>query len=1151
MSYNYVVTAHRPTKVTHSCVGNFLGGSERNLLVAKITFIEVHSIKFEGLVPALDLPIYGRIIILRLFRPPGDSQDNLLVLTDKNKLVVLRWDAATAQCITVLSCDVSDHLGRPLTGPPFCVVDPTSRCIALHRFDHLLKIIPISGSAGSSAFNVRLQEDEVLDLVFLNGCKRPTLAILYRDEDDGAHVRTYEVFLAEQDLSAEPWSRSNLDGPVWRLIPMPAPYGGVIMIAEQWISYTNGSDLYITRQIDPMLIRCYGQVDLDGSRFLLGDQQGKLMMLVLDLDRETAEVQALQVEQLGETSSAATVSYLDKGFVYIGSDFGDSQLIRLNTKQNPETNSYVEIIQLFTGLGPITDFCVVQGVGYLRQGQGQLVTCSGAYKDGSLRVIRNGIGITEQASVALPGIKDMWSLRRHFGDQYHMYLVQSFATQTRVYEVIGVEDMAPATLPSVDEEATTLYMGNVAGDMIVQVTADGIRVLDCASMTGARVPAWKPPGESRVLLATGNSLQLLLATTGGTLVYFEVDPAGKAIKEVKQVVLETEVACLNCNPLGPETEYGGSAEIVAKVAAVGLWADVNQPPAIVLLSLPTLARLQTVHLEGDVMARSVLLATLEQHDYLLVALGDGHLLSYAYLPTHRSEAVNAVSKAAASEDGTAPGDSDTVDSQGSILRDKRRLSTGTHPASLNLFRSKGANHVFAASDRPTVVYAERGGGKLLVSNVNWEQVTRVCWFDTEAFPDCLAIATEECLHLGAVDDIQKLHIQTFPLGRQARRIAHVVSARCFAVLTESSKIDENGDEEAECVLQLFDDTVFGSLDSCNLQEREVGVSIMVASFPGMQTESSSEYIVIGTGYESPNEPESNLGRIIVFAVVNNRLVQMVDYTTRGVVYSLVTYDNGILAGVNAVIQSFSLSMNRNGTLQIKKEISYKGNTLVCKLRSQGDFILAGDLMQSVALLSRKSVNDPMLVQLGRDYEPAWTSALDFVDDSSFILAENSKNLMLLQRNLSSSRDLDRMYLNRVGVFHLGLQINRIQQGSIVMEMPDDGETPVTKTMVFVTGEGMIGVIATLRPHAFQFFLQFERAMQAHLPGVGELSHASWREFISETPSRVAPARGFLDGDLIESFLDLPPSHAAKVASAVGVTIEELTRRVEEIQRLTH
>lgn len=68
------------------------------------------------------------------------------------------------------------------------------------------------------------------------------------------------------------------------------------------------------------------------------------------------------------------------------------QLIKLNL-QPDDKGSYVEVLEKYVNLGPIVDFCVVD---LERQGQGQVVTCSGAYKDGSLRVVRNGIGINEQ-----------------------------------------------------------------------------------------------------------------------------------------------------------------------------------------------------------------------------------------------------------------------------------------------------------------------------------------------------------------------------------------------------------------------------------------------------------------------------------------------------------------------------------------------------------------------------------------------------------------------------------------------------------------------------------------------------------------------------------------------------------------------------------
>jgi DNA damage-binding protein 1 len=33
-TWNYVVTAHKPTSVTHSCVGHFTGPHQLNLIVA-------------------------------------------------------------------------------------------------------------------------------------------------------------------------------------------------------------------------------------------------------------------------------------------------------------------------------------------------------------------------------------------------------------------------------------------------------------------------------------------------------------------------------------------------------------------------------------------------------------------------------------------------------------------------------------------------------------------------------------------------------------------------------------------------------------------------------------------------------------------------------------------------------------------------------------------------------------------------------------------------------------------------------------------------------------------------------------------------------------------------------------------------------------
>ena len=61
----------------------------------------------------------------------------------------------------------------------------------------------------------------------------------------------------------------------------------------------------------------------------------------------------------------------------------------------------------------------------------------------------------------------------------------------------------------------------------------------------------------------------------------------------------------------------------------------------------------------------------------------------------------------------------------------KKISLGTQPMVLSKFLSKGVTHVFAACDRPTVIYSNNK--KLLFSNVNLKEVTQMAPFTSEGF----------------------------------------------------------------------------------------------------------------------------------------------------------------------------------------------------------------------------------------------------------------------------------------------------------------------------------------------------------------------------------------------------------------------------------
>ena len=239
--------------------------------------------------------------------------------------------------------------------------------------------------------STRLEELNVVDVKFMHGCATPTICVLYEDTKEARHVKTYEVDVKEKTLRDGPWSQGDVEGGSSLIIPVPAPLGGAIVVGESVIVYLNkdggtgagvgdgdgGSHEQAPgpggnhQQASGMIVKAiatksvnvmaHGVVDADGSRYLLGDSTGMLHLLVLVHDRR--RVHALKLESLGQTSIASTLSYLDNGVVYVGSAYGDSQLVRLHAQPvrcaadqvpaTPDGLTYVECLESFTNLGPI------------------------------------------------------------------------------------------------------------------------------------------------------------------------------------------------------------------------------------------------------------------------------------------------------------------------------------------------------------------------------------------------------------------------------------------------------------------------------------------------------------------------------------------------------------------------------------------------------------------------------------------------------------------------------------------------------------------------------------------------------------------------------------------------------------------------------
>lgn len=103
---------------------------------------------------------------------------------------------------------------------------------------------------------------------------------------------------------------------------------------------------------------------------------------------------------------------------------------------------------------------------------------------------------------------------------------------------------------------------------------------------------------------------------------------------------------------------------------------------------------------------------------------------------------------------------------------------------------------------------------------------------------------------------------------------------------------------------------------------------------------------------------------------------------------------------------------------------------------------------------------------------------------------------------------------------------------------------------------MVGTILTLTEDNHNFLAQVQTAMTKVVRGVGGFSHEEWRSFTNGR--RTSPSSKFIDGDLVESYLDMPRNKQEEVLRHICADpqggdqswlVEDIVHRVEEMQRL--
>lgn len=610
---------------------------------------------------------------------------------------------------------------------------------------------------------------------------------------------------------------------------------------------------------------------IDKPRYLLSDDHGGLYILHINFEGTRSRVSHLEIVTLIVSkpilpkipfalSPASVLVYLDNGFVFLGSDLGDSLVVRLT-----DDGQTVDVIQAFPSLAPILDFQIMdlgrgtgERVNAFDSGQARLVTGSGAFEMGTLRSVRSGVGLEDLGILGeMTGIRSISRLALNPSSDFDDVLLVSFAEETRIFyfgEEGEVEEVEKYKGLIPDQE--TLLAASFSSEQFVQVTDSVVQVVDKES--GTVTSQWLSPAGAKSITAAASNTEFLALCVHGTHLYTFNLRNDLEVLSPRVFTKGQEITCIHIPPFR------------SQICAVGFW---DGGVAILQLETLELEYTEVIDPENGASPRALLFAQLLENESptLLVSMADGVVVTFAF-------------------------DVDT-----STLSDRRTTILGTEPARLQLLPYKsGLDHVLATCDLPSLIYGEEG--RIIYSAITAESALCVCPFNAESYPQSVVIATKEDLKIALIDSKRKTHVQTTPFGQMVRRIAHSSRDSSFA-LGIVSRIVENSEESYPSQVKLVDGVTFETLDVCDLDVEELIECVVNCSVEKVLLNGNTEVIeCVLVGIGSVDKVKKG-GRIIAFKTTPDRkLARIAQVSVKGTCRCLCTYRGRVVAALDRSVR---------------------------------------------------------------------------------------------------------------------------------------------------------------------------------------------------------------------------------------------------------
>ncbi|GFY83635.1 cleavage and polyadenylation specificity factor (CPSF) A subunit protein [Actinidia rufa] len=1114
--YLYNLTLQQATGIVCAINGNFSGGKTQEIAVARGKVLDLLRPDDNGKIQTLlSVDVFGAIRSLAQFRLTGAQKDYIVIGSDSGRIVILEYNKEKNVFDKVHQETFGKSGCRRIVPGQYLAVDPKGRAVMIGACEKQKLVYVLNRDTAARLTISSPLEAHKSHTISYSVCgvdcgfDNPMFAAIeldYSEADQDStgqaaaeaqkHLTFYELDLGLNHVSRK-WS-DQVDNGANMLVTVPGGGdgpSGVLVCAENFVIYKNQGhpdvraviprrgDLPAERGVLIVSAAMHKQKSM--FFFLLQTEYGDVFKVTLDHDND--RVKELKIKYFDTIPVTSALCVLKSGFLFAASEFGNHALYQfqaIGDEPDVESSSatlmetdegfqpiyfqprrfknLVRIDQV-ESLMPIMDMKVVN---LFDEEAPQVFSLCGRGPRSSLRILRPGLGISEMAVSQLPGVP-----------------IEEVSDS-------GFLDTTPS-----------LAVSLIGDDSLMQVHPSGIRHI----REDGRINEWRTPGKRTIVKVGSNRLQVVIALSGGELIYFEVDMTGQ-LMEVEKHEMSGDVACLDIAPV-PEGRQR------SRFLAVGSYDN-----CIRILSLDPDDCMQVLSLQS-VSSPPESLLFLEVQASIGGEDGADHPASL-FLNAGLQNGVLFRT---------------VVDMVTGQLSDARSRFLGLRAPKLFSVVVRGRHAMLCLSSRPWLGYIHQvavAGDALRVFTIERLGET----FNETAIP--LRYTPRKFV---LQPKRKLLVIIESDQGAFTAEEREAYKKECFddAGMGENGKVEqmENGgdDEDKEdplsdeqfgypkaesgkwvSCIRVLDPRTANTTCLLELQDNEAAFSICMVNFHDKEY---GTLLAVGTAKGLQFLPKRSLA---------------------------CWFQGRLLAGIGPMLRLYDLGKRR---LLRKCENKLFPNTIT-SIHTYRDRIYVGDIQESFHYCKYRRDENQLYI-FADDSVPRWLTASYHVDFDTMAGADKFGNIYFVRLPQDVSDEIEEdptggkikweqgklngapNKMEEIVQFHVGDVVTCLQKASLI---PGGGEC-----LLYGTVMGSLGaLLAFTSRDDVDFFSHLEMHMRQEHPPLCGRDHMAYR-------SAYFPVKDVIDGDLCEQFPTLPMDLQRKIADELDRTPGEILKKLEEVR----